>query len=43
MFLSYFDGIVDGLNVKRREISKQYSDPILNAIKNFENIPVFLK
>ena len=39
----YFDGIVDGLNVKRCEISKQHSDLILNAIKTFENHPSILK
>ena len=32
IFRSYFDGIVDGLNIKRCEISKEDSDPILNAI-----------
>ena len=43
IFRSYFDGIVDALNIKRCEISKEHSDPILNAIKTFENIPAFLK
>ena len=28
IFRSYFDGIVDGLNIKRCEISKEHSDPI---------------
>ena len=36
IFRSYFDGIVDGLNIKRCEISKEHSDLILNAIKTFE-------
>ena len=36
IFRSYFDGIVDGLNIKRCEISKEHSDPILNAMKTFD-------
>ena len=43
IFRSYFDGIVDGLNIKRCEISKDHSDPILNAIKTFEKHPSILK
>ena len=43
IFRSYFDGIVDGLNIKRCEISKEHSDPILNAIKTFEKHPSILK
>ena len=43
IFRSYFDGIVDGLNIKRCEISKEDSDPILNAIKTFEKHPSILK
>ena len=43
VFRSYFDGIVDGLNIKRCEISKEDSDPILNAIKTFEKHPSILK
>ena len=39
IFRSYFDGIVDGLNIKRCEISKEHSDLILNAIKTFEKHP----
>ena len=34
IFRSYFDDIVDGLN-----ISKEHSDPILNEIKTFEKHP----
>ena len=36
IFRSYFDGILDGLNIKRCEISKEQSDPIVNVIKTFE-------
>ena len=43
IFWSYFDGIVDGLNIKRCEISKEHSDPILNTIKTFEKHPSILK
>ena len=43
IFWSYFDGIVDGLNIKRCKISKEHSDPILNAIKTFEKHPSILK
>ena len=43
IFRSYFDGIVDGLNIKRCEISKEHNDPILNAIKTFEKHPSILK
>ena len=43
IFRSYFDGIVDGLNIKRCEISKEPIDPILNAIKTFEKHPSILK
>ena len=43
IFRSYFDGIVDGLNIKRCEISKEHSDPMLNAIKTFEKHPNILK
>ena len=43
IFRSYFDGIVDGLNIKRCEISKEHIDPILNAIKTFEKHPSILK
>ena len=43
VFRSYFDGIVDSLNIKRCEISKEDSDPILNAIKTFEKHPSILK
>ena len=43
IFRSYFDGIVDGLNIKRCEISKEDSDPILNAIKTFGKHPSILK
>ena len=43
IFRSYFDGIVDGLNIKRCEIFKEDSDPILNAIKTFEKHPSILK
>ena len=39
IFRSYFDGIVDGLNIKLCEISKEGSDPILKAIKTFEKHP----
>ena len=38
IFWSYFDGILDGLN-----ISKEHSDPILNAIKTFKKHPSILK
>ena len=40
---SYFDVIVDALNIKRCEISKEQNDLIVNAIKTFENILSFLK
>ena len=43
IFRSYFDGIVDALNIKRCEISKEHSDPILNAIKTFEKHSSILK
>ena len=43
IFRSYFDGIVDGLNIKRCKISKEHSDPILNAIKTLEKDPSILK
>ena len=43
IFRSYFDGIVDGLNIKRCEISKEDSNPILKAIKSFEKHPSILK
>ena len=43
IFQSYFDGIVDGRNIKRCEISKKHSDPILNAVKTFERHPNILK
>ena len=43
IFRSYFDGIVDGLKIKRCEISKEHNDPILNAIKTFEKHPSILK
>ena len=43
IFRSYFDGIVDGLNIKRCEISKEHSDPTLNAIRTFEKHPSILK
>ena len=42
-FWSHFDGIVDGLNIKRCEISKEHSDPTLNAIRTFEKHPSILK
>ena len=42
IFRSYFDGIVDALKIKRCEISKKHSDPILNAIKTFEKHPSIL-
>ena len=34
-----FNLIVDGLNIKRCEISKEHSDPILKSIKTFEKYP----
>ena len=43
IFRSYFDSIVDGLNIKRCEISKEDSDPILNAVKTFEKHPSILR
>ena len=43
IFRSYFDGIVDGLNIKRCEIPKEDSDPIINAIKTFEKHRSILK
>lgn len=43
IFRSYFDDLVDGLNIKRCEISKEYSEPIVNAIKTFENHCSILK
>ena len=35
--------IVDGLNVKRCEISKEHIDPMVNAIKTLEKHPSILK
>ena len=43
IFRSYFDGIVDGLKIKRCKISKEHSDSIVNAIKILKNIPALLK
>ena len=43
IFRSYFDGIIDGLNIKCCEISKEHSDLILNAIKTLEKYPIILK
>ena len=43
IFRCYFDGIVDGLNIKRCEIPKEHNDSILNAIKTFEKHPSILK
>ena len=43
IFRPYFDKIVDDFNIKRCEISKEHSDPILNAIKTFEKHPSILK
>ena len=44
IFRSYFDdGIVDDLNIKRCEISKEHSDPILNVIRSFEKYSSILK
>ena len=34
---------MDGLNIKRCEISKEHNDPILNAIKSFEKHASILK
>ena len=39
IFRSYFEVIVDGLNIKRCEISEEYSDPIVKVIKLFEKHP----
>ena len=36
IFRSHFDGIVDGLNIKRYEVFKEHSDLILSAIRTFE-------
>ena len=38
---SYFDGLVDGINIKRCEISN--NDPIVNAIKTLKTMSAFLK
>ena len=43
IFQSYFDGIVDGLNIKLCEISKEHSDQIINAIRIFEKHPSIFK
>ena len=43
IFRSYFNGTVDGLNIKRCENSKEHSDPRLHAIKAFEKPPSILK
>ena len=43
IFRSYFDGIVDRINIKRFEISKEHSHPILNANKSFKKHPSILK
>ena len=37
------DGIVDGLNINRCELSKEHSDPVLSVIKTFEKHPSILK
>ena len=39
IFRSYFEVIVDGLNIKRCEISEEHSDPIAKVIKLFEKHP----
>ena len=41
IFRSYFDGIVDGLNINRCEISKDHSGSMRSKL--LKNIPVFLK
>ena len=38
-----FGLIVDGLNIKRCEISNEHSDPIINEIKTFEKHRSILK
>ena len=43
IFWSYFDDIVDGLNIKHCEISKEHSNLILNVIKTFEKHPSIRK
>ena len=43
LFRFYFDGIVDGLNIKHCEIFKNQNDPILTAIKTFEKPISILK
>ena len=35
--------LLDGLNMKHFEISKEYRNPILNTIKTFEKHPSILK
>ena len=43
IFWSYFDDIVDALNIKHCEISKEHSNLILNVIKTFEKHPSIRK
>ena len=43
IFRFYLNGIIDGLNIKRCEISTKHSDPIKNAIKTFENYLSIIK
>ena len=41
--IHYFDVIVDALNIKRCEISKEQNDLIVNAIKTLEKHPIIFK
>ena len=43
IFRSYFDGIVDGLKIKRCKISNEHTASIVNAIKILKNTPALLK
>ena len=42
-FNNYFGSIVEGLNISRPSICKEFRDPVLNAIKTFENHPSIVR
>ena len=43
VFNNYFESIVNNLNIQRPIFSHEHDDPIVNAIKNFEQHPSILK
>ena len=43
IFRFYFEGVVDGTNIKRCKVSKEHSDSMVNAIKTFEKQPSILE